>query len=271
MRLLNHPNVVLLKSSFFTSGNKPTDDVYLNLVLEYVPETVYRVARAYTKQKQHMPVQFIKVYIYQLLKALEYIHGLGVCHRDIKPQNLLLDPPTGVLKLCDFGSAKILVQAASPTSPTSAPATTARPSSFVVRQSATPRAIDLWSHRLRARRAACSARRCFPARTAVDQLVEIIKVLGTPIASEQLIAHESASTPSSASRRSSRTRGRPRLPQRRTPLDAIDLVSRSSSSTCPTTRLNATTALRHTFFDKLKEKDFVLPNGKPLPKLDGIN
>jgi serine/threonine protein kinase len=45
----------------------------------------------------------------QLLRSLAYIHSVGICHRDIKPQNLLLNPATGVLKLCDFGSAKILV------------------------------------------------------------------------------------------------------------------------------------------------------------------
>jgi len=48
--------------------------------------------------------------MYQLFRSLLYIHSLGVCHRDIKPQNLLLDPNSGVLKLCDFGSAKILVE-----------------------------------------------------------------------------------------------------------------------------------------------------------------
>jgi glycogen synthase kinase 3 beta len=56
-----------------------------------------------------MPMLHIKLYMYQLFRSLAYIHSLGVCHRDIKPQNLLLNPATGVLKLCDFGSAKILV------------------------------------------------------------------------------------------------------------------------------------------------------------------
>lgn len=41
--------------------------------------------------------------MYQLFRSLAYIHSKGICHRDIKPQNLLLDPSTGVLKLCDFG------------------------------------------------------------------------------------------------------------------------------------------------------------------------
>merc|ERR1711865_895765 len=47
---------------------------------------------------------------YQLCRSLAYIHSLGVCHRDIKPQNLLVHPETHLLKLCDFGSAKILVK-----------------------------------------------------------------------------------------------------------------------------------------------------------------
>jgi serine/threonine protein kinase len=60
--------------------------------------------------KTTMPILEVKLYIYQLFRALAYIHSQGICHRDIKPQNLLLDPNSGILKLCDFGSAKILVE-----------------------------------------------------------------------------------------------------------------------------------------------------------------
>ncbi|XP_008485898.2 glycogen synthase kinase-3-like, partial [Diaphorina citri] len=84
--------------------------VFLNLVLEFMPETVYKVAKHYSKSKQNFPCFYTKLYIYQLFRSLAYIHVLGICHRDIKPQNLLLNPETGVLKLCDFGSAKHLVR-----------------------------------------------------------------------------------------------------------------------------------------------------------------
>ena len=50
------------------------------------------------------------VLLLQMCRALSHIHGLGVCHRDIKPQNLLVNTQTHQLKLCDFGSAKMLVR-----------------------------------------------------------------------------------------------------------------------------------------------------------------
>lgn len=90
--------------------DRQKDEVYLNLVLEYVPETVYRASRYFNKLKTTMPMLEVKLYIYQLFRSLAYIHSQGICHRDIKPQNLLLDPSTGILKLCDFGSAKILIE-----------------------------------------------------------------------------------------------------------------------------------------------------------------
>jgi hypothetical protein len=50
MRLLDHPNVVQLKHSFFSTADR--DDVYLNLVLEFVPDTVYRIIKHYAKRNQ---------------------------------------------------------------------------------------------------------------------------------------------------------------------------------------------------------------------------
>lgn len=64
MRLLDHPNVVSLKHCFFSTTDK--DELYLNLVLEYVPETVYRVTRHYSKANQRMPMIYVKLYTYQV-------------------------------------------------------------------------------------------------------------------------------------------------------------------------------------------------------------
>ena len=44
-----------------THTHTQKDEVYLNLVMEFIPETVYRVARHYNKNKQLMPFLYIKV------------------------------------------------------------------------------------------------------------------------------------------------------------------------------------------------------------------
>lgn len=50
---------------------KQKDEVYLNLVLEYIPETVYKVARHYSKSKQTIPISFIKVsFIFNIIIVL---------------------------------------------------------------------------------------------------------------------------------------------------------------------------------------------------------
>lgn len=94
MRKLDHCNIVRLRYFFYSSGEKVTprrrggdgdsggtgqkgaappphppcappspqkDEVYLNLVLDFVPETVYRVARHFSKAKQTIPVFYVKV------------------------------------------------------------------------------------------------------------------------------------------------------------------------------------------------------------------
>ena len=72
-----------------------------------MPETVFRISKHYSKSGQRMPTLFVKLYVFQMCRALAHIHAMGVCHRDIKPQNLLVNTHTHPLKLCDFGSAKV--------------------------------------------------------------------------------------------------------------------------------------------------------------------
>ncbi|XP_067882688.1 serine/threonine-protein kinase NLK2-like isoform X2 [Heterodontus francisci] len=48
----------------------------------------------------------IKVFLYQILRGLKYLHSAGILHRDIKPGNLLVNSNC-VLKICDFGLARL--------------------------------------------------------------------------------------------------------------------------------------------------------------------
>lgn len=47
--------------------------------------------------------------MYQILRGLNYIASLSIAHRDIKPQNILVDLNKNRAVVCDFGSAKQLV------------------------------------------------------------------------------------------------------------------------------------------------------------------
>jgi len=53
-----------------------------------------------------LPIPLAQTYFYQLMNGLQAIHDAGICHRDLKPQNLLLNKHF-VLKITDFGLAKI--------------------------------------------------------------------------------------------------------------------------------------------------------------------
>lgn len=64
MRVLDHPNVVQLKHCFLSTTEK--DQLYLNLVLEYISETVYRVSKHYSRMNQHVPIIYVQLYTYQV-------------------------------------------------------------------------------------------------------------------------------------------------------------------------------------------------------------
>lgn len=42
----------------------------------------------------------VKLYAYQMFRALGYLHTKSVCHRDVKPQNILVAPKLHLLKVC---------------------------------------------------------------------------------------------------------------------------------------------------------------------------
>jgi serine/threonine protein kinase len=107
LRMTNHPNIISLEYYFTHKGPEDTQ-VYLHLAMECLPETLQMEIRYYYTSRLELPLKHIKLYTYQLARGMLYLHALGICHRDIKPSNVLVDPATGELKICDFGSAKRL-------------------------------------------------------------------------------------------------------------------------------------------------------------------
>ncbi|KAJ3060268.1 regulator of ime2 [Podochytrium sp. JEL0797] len=260
MRMVGHPNIVGLRAFFYSNGEKK-DEVFLNLVLEFMPETLYRANRHYTKMGQVMPMLMIKLYTYQVLRSLAYIHSLGICHRDIKPQNLLVDPVTGVLKLCDFGSAKILVTGEPNISYICSRYYRAPELIFGCTNYAV--SIDLWS-------TGCVMSELllgtpiFAGESSVDQLVEIIKILGTPTQDQVKSMNENYTNYNfpiiKASAWSKVFRNR------QVTQEYGSLLSRLFEY-IPQSRITAMAALSAPFFDELRLPSTVLPSGADLPML----
>lgn len=59
------------------------------------------------KKADKLPVDVVRFYTAEIINALEHMHSKGVIHRDLKPDNVLLDPDMHV-KLTDFGTGKIV-------------------------------------------------------------------------------------------------------------------------------------------------------------------
>jgi glycogen synthase kinase 3 beta len=71
-----------------------------------MPHTIGTKIKQHAKQRTVFSLVDIKLYAFQLLRAVAFMHSRDIAHRDIKPQNVLIDPTTGALRLCDFGAAK---------------------------------------------------------------------------------------------------------------------------------------------------------------------
>lgn len=76
------------------------------MILEFMPSDLAKVLK--NRHHKKLDVLDIKLYSWQLFSALDYISCKGIAHRDVKPANLLVNEIIGILKLADFGNAKIL-------------------------------------------------------------------------------------------------------------------------------------------------------------------
>merc|ERR1711974_447446 len=103
------------------------DDANLYLVMEYVPGGDMMTL---LMKRDILTEHETRFYMAELVLAIESIHNLNFIHRDLKPDNLLLDR-TGHMKLSDFGLAKEFrsrLPALDPTSAITPPADMAPPS-----------------------------------------------------------------------------------------------------------------------------------------------
>ena len=176
---LNHINTITLKNYFYTNKKSSREnDKYLNVVMDYFPESLSHFIRHHSLNSNNpISITDLKIYAYQMFHALNYLNSIGICHRDIKPQNILINEKDKLIKICDFGSAKKLRKGESNVSYICS--RYYRAPELIFNASEYTNGIDMWS--------VCCVlcemilgKPFFPGENSTDQLVEIIKILGTP-------------------------------------------------------------------------------------------
>ncbi|MBZ3883203.1 Cyclin-dependent kinase 17 [Sciurus carolinensis] len=164
---LKHANIVTLHDIVHT-------DKSLTLVFEYLDKDL----KQYMDDCGNiMSMHNVKLFLYQILRGLAYCHRRKVLHRDLKPQNLLINEK-GELKLADFGLARAK---SVPTKTYSNEVVTLwyRPPDVLLGSSEYSTQIDMWG-------VGCiffemaSGRPLFPGSTVEDELHLIFRLLGTP-------------------------------------------------------------------------------------------
>jgi serine/threonine-protein kinase CHEK2 len=106
MKTLSHQNVLSLFDSYETDNK-------VVIIMDFMEgrDMLHRITES--TDLKYLPEDDSKFYFMQICNGLEYLHEQGITHRDIKPDNILLDSMStnATVKISDFGLSKILSEA----------------------------------------------------------------------------------------------------------------------------------------------------------------
>ncbi|XP_065596505.1 cyclin-dependent kinase 18 [Cyrtonyx montezumae] len=254
LKNLKHANIVTLHDIIHTERS-------LTLVFEYLENDL----KQYLENCGNlMSVHNVKIFMFQLLRGLSYCHGRKILHRDLKPQNLLINE-RGELKLADFGLARAK---SVPTKTYSNEVVTLwyRPPDVLLGSTEYSTPIDMWG-------VGCihyemvTGRPMFPGSTVKEELHLIFRLLGTPTedtwpgitSSEEFRAYNFTQY-----RAQPLINHAPRLDS-----DGIDLLMNLLLYEAKS-RISAEVALRHPYFKSLGERVHLLPDNVSIFSLKEI-
>uniref|UniRef100_A0A7G3AXW9 cyclin-dependent kinase n=2 Tax=Lutzomyia longipalpis TaxID=7200 RepID=A0A7G3AXW9_LUTLO len=150
------------------------------LVFEYLEHTVLEELEA---RSGGLGFVTARKYIFQVLRALDFIHSNDVIHRDIKPENVLVSR-LGIIKLCDFGFARTYAE--NETFTDYVATRWYRSPELLVGDPRYGKEVDIWA-------TGClyaemmTGEPLFPGESDVDQLFQIVRVLGKVTARHQVL------------------------------------------------------------------------------------
>ena len=170
LKELHHPNVVQLKDVFYMPQESK-----LYLCFEYCDFDL----KKYMKSLQYkLSGECIKSFTYQMLNGLSWCHSHRIFHRDLKPQNVLVDPKQGTLKLADFGLARAFTVPLRTYTHEVVTLWYRAPEILLGgKQYSVP--VDIWSVGTIIPEMV-TGQPLFPGDSEIDQLFRIFRILGTP-------------------------------------------------------------------------------------------
>ncbi|KAK8878380.1 hypothetical protein M9Y10_005148 [Tritrichomonas musculus] len=256
-------NCCLFRNCFKTQGRRQ-NEVYLNIVMDYMPMSLHQFNLYYRKKSQYPPLLYVKLFAFQIFAALNVMHSLSIMHRDVKPNNILVDKDSGELKFCDFGSSKKYIPGEKSLTYISSRYYRA-PELMYECELYTP-SVDIWGAGCTIVELLMAGIPLFQGKSSIDQLFSIIKVIGEPTKDDLLSFKRSIDIEIPSFDKDEYTPLDTLLP-RHTPKDLYDLLILIFQFN-PNKRPSAIECMHHRCFDILFNPELKMPSGKPFPSLD---
>jgi mitogen-activated protein kinase 1/3 len=171
LQFFDHDDIITLVDIHKPEKKTGFEDIYF--VTELMESDLHRVI--YSGQK--LTDEHIQYFMYQLLRGMLHMHSANVMHRDLKPNNVLVNKDCK-LKICDLGLARGF-DLEDETKTTYVVTRWYRAPEVILKASEYTKAIDIWS--IGCIFAELLGRTpLFPGQNYLDQLQRIIAVSGTP-------------------------------------------------------------------------------------------
>ncbi|CBY07129.1 unnamed protein product [Oikopleura dioica] len=254
LRGLKQSNIITLHDIVHTKN-------MITLVFEYSDCDL----KWYMEHVKIVDMNDVRIFLFQMLRGLSYCHARRILHRDLKPQNLLINKK-GELKLADFGLARAK---SIPTKTYSNEVVTLwyRPPDVLLGSIEYTTSIDMWG-------VGCiyyemvAGKPLFPGSTPDDQLEKIFKILGSPT---------EATWPEAKGLASYKTRKGTKIYPGEDISPMVSRLDRHGRNLLhkflayeTTKRIGAKSAMQHPFFKVLGSEIHLLKDDVPIFKTRGI-
>jgi len=171
LKMMSHPNIVTMRDMFFhRSAIYLVFDLCKGDLKQYLNKFVKRTPLKMAK---------IKKLSFQIISGIAYCHSIGILHRDIKPQNILINYKTEEIRITDFGLSRTFVL---PMRTWTHEVVTLwyRPPEVLMGARSYSIGVDIWSIGCVIAEMMNNNRALFAGQSEISQLLTMFKVVGSP-------------------------------------------------------------------------------------------